>query len=170
MSANRLYRGFTLIELIVVTAIIGMLFSVVIVILSGAQKDAKDKRRIADMQQLQRALELFYTDHQYYPREGADQANGNTQTNGNFKNLVEPYINASPRDPVNNSTFYYYYDGRHRCGNRYFAVIFARQMENPDNANYTKTLNETCLGTLDGEGRGSPATGSYNIILGESGG
>lgn len=159
--------GFTLIELIVVIAIIGMLFSIVLAVISSAQRDAKDKRRVSDLKQLQNALELYYTDHRSYPKE-SQGANGNTATNETFRSMLEPYLSGYPQDPINNATFYYYYDGKHRCGTKDFAVIFARSMEVPENSNYTDFLNNTCGGVLDGEGRGG-GTSSYSILLGYSG-
>jgi len=60
-------RGFTLIELLVVIAIIGILSSVVLASLNSARKKGRDARRIADVKQLQLALELYYDQNQTYP-------------------------------------------------------------------------------------------------------
>ncbi len=60
-------KGFTLIELLVVIGIIGLLASVVLVGLSGARKAGRDARRIADLHQIQAALELYYNRCGFYP-------------------------------------------------------------------------------------------------------
>lgn len=159
-------RGFSLLELLVVIALIGMLAAIVLSVLSGAQRDAKDKRRIADIQQLQKALELYHIDHSGYPKE-SEGFNGNISENELFQAALEPYLSGTPVDPINNDTYFYYYDGSHQCGNNTYAVIFARQMENIQNANYDALLSGQCQGVLDGEGRGGGQS-SYTAVVGYS--
>ncbi len=56
----RTKKGFTLIELLVVIAIIGILASIVLASLNTARIKSRDARRIADIKQIQIALELYY--------------------------------------------------------------------------------------------------------------
>ena len=60
-------KGFTLIELLVVVAIIGLLATLSIVALNNARARSRDARRVADIKQIQTALELYYNDWQSYP-------------------------------------------------------------------------------------------------------
>ncbi|HDY73473.1 MAG TPA: prepilin-type N-terminal cleavage/methylation domain-containing protein [Candidatus Jorgensenbacteria bacterium] len=60
-------KGFTLIEMLVVIAIVGLLSSVVVVGLTGAREKARDARRIADIRGIQNDLELEYSDASGYP-------------------------------------------------------------------------------------------------------
>lgn len=60
-------KGFTLIELLVVIAIIGLLSTLAVVALSSARTRARDSKRVADMKQLQTAMELYYSDNAAYP-------------------------------------------------------------------------------------------------------
>jgi prepilin-type N-terminal cleavage/methylation domain-containing protein len=61
--------GFTLIEMLVVVAIIGLLSSIILVGLGDVRKDARDTRRIADIRQLQNALEIYYSTNNSYPQD-----------------------------------------------------------------------------------------------------
>jgi len=59
--------GFTLIELLVTIAIIGILASVAMVSLSSIRVKARDTKRLADIKQIQLALELYYDNNNIYP-------------------------------------------------------------------------------------------------------
>lgn len=87
-------RGFTLIELLVVIAIIGLLSSVVLASLNGARVKARNARRIADLQQMQTAMELYYNDYNGYPTATSD--------------LDPTYIASVPTDPGSGSAAYTY--------------------------------------------------------------
>ncbi len=60
-------KGFTLIELLVVIAIIGILSTLAIVALGSARQKARDSKRVADLSQVSKALELYYNDNNDYP-------------------------------------------------------------------------------------------------------
>lgn len=60
--------GFTLIELLVVIAIIGLLATIAMVSMNRPRLSARENRRLADIKQLQTALEMFYDANGIYPR------------------------------------------------------------------------------------------------------
>ncbi|MFA5159875.1 MAG: FISUMP domain-containing protein [Candidatus Omnitrophota bacterium] len=59
--------AFTLVELLVVIAIIGILTTIAVVALNNARAKARDAKRVADIKQVQTALELFFNDNNRYP-------------------------------------------------------------------------------------------------------
>lgn len=94
-------KGFTLVELLIVIAILGVLGAVLITILNpGTQfKRARDAQRRSDLSQIQRALELYYQDNGKYP----ETTGWINSTAGEFwiPGLDANYIKKMPADPLN---------------------------------------------------------------------
>lgn len=117
--------GFTLIELIVVIAIIGLLSTVGLVALKSAREKSRDTKRIADIKTIETALELFYSTYNRYP----DNVNDGISTEGEvvgdgagvFETVIEPFLQEVPGDPLYDGTFdevadyFYAYDPSHSC-------------------------------------------------------
>ena len=105
------FSGFTLIELLVVIAIIGLLSSVVFASLNSARKKARDARRIADLKQIQTALEFYYDAKNQYPQpsQGWNNWSGHCPTYGDNNNyisgLAPTYIPTLPLDPIFDSGY-----------------------------------------------------------------
>lgn len=111
-------RGFTLIELLVVIAIIGILATVILASLNSARKKSRDARREADMNQLQKALELYAQDHNgTYPDSAAVADVGTALTSS----LVPTYIAAIPSDPLGGS-YVYNYQSNAASQSQYFCL------------------------------------------------
>jgi prepilin-type N-terminal cleavage/methylation domain-containing protein len=64
------HKGFTLIELLVVISIIALLSSIVLASLSQAKLKGEQARTLSERNAMQTALEIFYTNHGYYPDPG----------------------------------------------------------------------------------------------------
>lgn len=67
MDAVNKKTAFTLIELLVVIAIIGILATISVLALQNARAKSRDAKRVADIKQVQTALELFFNDNNRYP-------------------------------------------------------------------------------------------------------
>lgn len=83
-------KGFTLVELMVVIAIIAVLAAVGIAIFTSQQKTARDARRRADIDAYAAAYEATYANPNYRALVGTDFAGG-----------------VVPTDPTNSGTFVY---------------------------------------------------------------
>lgn len=108
-------KGFTLIEILVVVAIIGVLATISLVALNTSRAKARDARRIEDVKKIALALEQYASDNGDYPL--MDWAYSTPKTpwgtdNNNWLVLGEmlsPYIAKLPVDPINDYSKGYYY-------------------------------------------------------------
>lgn len=95
------YKGFTLIELLIVIAIIILLAALILISLKGSQARARDTKRIADVDSLRKALELYYNDRGNYPlAKDWIKIEEDADTNGSFSQAMENYLLQMPRDPL----------------------------------------------------------------------
>lgn len=97
--------GFTLIELIVVLAILGILVSLIYINLQSSRGRARDAKRKADLGQIKKALELYRQDN---PSSGYPAGDGNAETIlDGF--LESSYMSDVPDDPLADSGEHYNY-------------------------------------------------------------
>ena len=105
-------KGYTLIEMLMVVAIIGVLASSILIGLGSARSKARDARRITDLKSSQTALELYYSKYGVYPSrvpgsnetwEWSDLVNVLTSSETGLK------ISKIPKDPLNNTEYVYKY-------------------------------------------------------------
>ncbi len=101
-------KGFTLVELLVVIAIIGLLAGIAVVSVNSTRAKARDARRIADIKQMQNALELYNnTKNGQYPSAAAVSTLGvdvKTISSDDVdikdnKTTGEVYLNVVSKDP-----------------------------------------------------------------------
>ncbi len=108
---NKQKKGFTLIELLVVIAIIAILAAVIIATTTGAQVQARDSRRVSDLDSIKTALELYNNKEGHYPIQNSPNSEPLTNTSPTGAALVAAdLLSAVPQDPKN-STYGYWYCG-----------------------------------------------------------
>lgn len=124
---NNLKRGFTLIEMLVVVAIISILAGIVLTGVTGFQANARDTKRIADLKQIQNYLELYYNKHGRYP--------GDVDGTGNAPASWAAFVTALgglgvtvPSDPLDTRSYWYAADNE---GTHY---ILGARLERDNNA------------------------------------
>lgn len=141
---NKGRQGFTLIEILIVVAIIAILASVVLIGLGPTQQAGRDARRLSDLREVQNGLELYFNKCGYYPgaAESASCAGvaygpnnfwGDptvTPQTGMMGALVGSTIGVStvPDDPQSGKTYYY---GANGTGSGY---VVAAMLENNQNS------------------------------------
>lgn len=135
--------GFTLIELLVVISIIGFLATASMVAFNSVRMKARDTRRLADIAQIKKALDLYYDSNNNYPEEAHSGCYDGWETScdpaGNFIDALRTsgFMAKVPFDPVNNSTYfyaYYNYDAAYAQSlgcpfNSAFSVLAIRKFE-----------------------------------------
>lgn len=91
-------KGFTLIELIVSITIIAVMTVVAAVSFTGVGKKARDGRRIADLQKIGIALEIFKQQN----------VGGSYPSTGTYSTVLVPnFIQSLPKDPKTGSSYVY---------------------------------------------------------------
>jgi prepilin-type N-terminal cleavage/methylation domain-containing protein len=128
MSLENNKSGFTLVELMVVVAIIGILASVVLVSLGSARGKTLDSRRISDIKEIQISLEEYLNDRGQLPNIGIGPSGENiayidNSTSSNvawdaLKTELAPYI-LLPEPPNHTSFDYYAYQSNQRASFNY---------------------------------------------------
>lgn len=94
-------KGFTLVEILIVVAIIAILASIVLVGLGPFRSRGRDTRRIADLSQVQNGLELYFTKNGVYP----DASDWATLT-ATLK-AAGIGVNSVPNDPTPTANYVY---------------------------------------------------------------
>ena len=95
--------GFTLIELLVVISIIGILAALIMVNFNAARERARDAQRKSDLDQVKKALRMYYNDNNSYPATGSLTWGSIFQSASG--NMV--YMKRLPQDPSEGKTYYY---------------------------------------------------------------
>lgn len=93
-------RGFTLVELMVVVAIIALLAAIVIPNYVHARAQAAVSQSEANLKEIATALELYYADNQSYPPSG-------NVTPAIFGGANNPYLTSTPTNALGRQEYVY---------------------------------------------------------------
>ncbi len=116
-------KAFTLVELLVVVAIISLLILGVSAYVTKIRAKARDAQRLAHIHQIITAIEMYHTKYGSYPNFSAqcivpqDEFPGDSD---DLEDALSPFLNEIPKDPLLNCTcdsgcnssdfFFYAYD------------------------------------------------------------
>ncbi len=106
IGIGRTYKGFTIVELLIVIVVIGILAAISVVAYGTVQTRSRDSVRQQDVKAIVKALELYYVQNGQYP-SGATYTPGSTSINGswsttsdgswsNLAAVLAPYANKLP--------------------------------------------------------------------------
>lgn len=98
--------GFTLVELLVVIAVIGLLAGLIGANLGSVRAKARDAQRKSDLKAIQTAIVLYQDTKRTLPTGPADSRSGQPAW---ITDLSPVYIERVPVDPKNDSTYFYSY-------------------------------------------------------------
>jgi type II secretion system protein G len=84
-------RGFTLIEMMIVVAIIAILVTILVPNFMRARAQAQTAACEGNLKEIATALELYETDHDAYPQSGTIDSNNSD---------LQPYLQQTPIDPA----------------------------------------------------------------------
>ena len=154
-------KGFTLIELLVVIAIVGLLSTIVVVNIISARTKARDVKRMFDLDQVKKAMNLYYDDVGDWIETGSGCGSGGNglgwfnYSGGAYpKSVVQclidgGYLGKEIIDPssdrtssATNGNAYMKY----HCGSPSRVYLYAKLQERDQDSTAT---NNTCCPTCD---------------------
>jgi len=165
--------GFTLIEVLIVIAIIGLLSTITVVYVKSARYESKEKKVLHDISQICKAIEVLANDTNRWPggqpARAVNAANGNEicpdgcaegitssstgiiDTDGTFFGWSGPYMDSIPDDPWGRQYF--------------FDTDYLVRPDDKPCAGAGGCVNAAVLGSYGPNGKGNNSYDSDDIIM-----
>jgi len=103
----KIKSGFTLIELLVVIMILGILAALISGNFFTSLKKGRDAKRKGDLEQTQRALEMYYEDKKAYPVTAGLTFGSKFCENNPCGASDKVYMQKVPNDPISGKSYQY---------------------------------------------------------------
>lgn len=141
--------GFTLVEMVVAIAIIGVLASVALTSMSAARSNSRDKIRLVDIEQLKLGFKLYEEYWNAYPSYDGGVAIGD---GGSIDAELASVEVTAPVDPTHDGTTYMYvYDSDFNCTENGQKVIYINNFETLKSSSNAESLCSVGSDAVEGQ-------------------
>jgi len=123
--------GFSLTELVLTMGIVSLTAGLASAKMNDVLPSARDAQRLANIHQVQTALNLFYADHGQYPLvKEKELSQKNWQEMGKMlvSNDLRTYMPEVPNDPLNNEK----YNFKYQSDGQTFKISFETEDQNDE--------------------------------------
>jgi prepilin-type N-terminal cleavage/methylation domain-containing protein len=160
---SKFTKGFTLVEVLVVIAIIAILTSIAYASLNQIRAKSRDQKRIADIHEISLELEYYFNKNGQYPQMlWPTDINNTTQQNLSLYG----YLNSEPKAPLKDEKYYYIplskTEGGTRCYSYHLYTLLELKTSDFDSRKAFKSLDIPVCGSYVSKDLEINAANAYN--------